>query len=137
MKNLKFTDLEMQDYLTTAKITIRQKKLAFKLRSRMGNFKNNMGIKIACQICEIPNTEDSQEHSLLDCDVLKMFCPSVNQNIQKANYSDLFNKDIEKIVNAVKLCDISVRKRQEILALIMPSVTMRRRIRRETSFSHH
>ena len=105
-KDLKYQELKLQEYLSDEGLNIRQKRLAFKLRTRTVKFENNMGKKVPCLMCEKPETEDSQQHHLR-CDEIKRLCPdTVNSTL---NYDDLFSNNVSKIQNIVKVFDVTIR----------------------------
>ena len=114
MENIQYEELDMQKYLSSENIINRHKKLAFKIRTRMTDLKNNFGKKEKCEICEKPNSEDAQSHAFLDCDVIKVLCLEIRTNVH-SKYADFFSGSEEKIQNVVKLCNISLQKRQELL----------------------
>ena len=64
IKNNLYVSLEMQTYLTNKKMTLRQKKLFFKLKTRMTKVGFNFGRKVMCPLCQLH--EDNQE-GILDC----------------------------------------------------------------------
>ena len=75
----------MQQYLETNIITNAQKKFLYRLRVRMVNVGNNMGLKIPCPLCKEDNEPseqrlDSQEH-LIYCEIIKLHVPEIRENI--------------------------------------------------------
>ena len=109
MKDLEYSDLQLQPYLSSDKINIRLKKLLFKLRTRMTQVGHNFGKKVVCQVCKLPNTQDDQKHLLLECVKVKV------ENTHEVKYEDLFSDNVEKMSNAVQLFDIVYRKRTELM----------------------
>ena len=75
------------------KINIRKKRLAFKTRCRMLQFKNNFGSKSVCQICKEINSEDDQIHGILKCDKIKQLI----QTPLNVVYEDIFGENCDKI----------------------------------------
>ena len=90
MKNLKYSELTMQPYLITNKLSIPEKKLIYKLRNRMINTPENMGKHQQCQLCGV--LRDEMSHALV-CVVVKLACPSLvyigNTTIQDAHGDDI------------------------------------------------
>ena len=60
LENNSYCKLEMQNYLKDKIITIRQKKLLFRLRTRMVKVGYNFGRKILCPLCGIHS--DDKKH---------------------------------------------------------------------------
>ena len=113
LKDLEYTELKMQNYLLGDDLNTRHKKLAFMLRTRMTNLTNNIGMKNICFLCKEVGSEDSQTHVLMNCSVLKKECPQLRQTSVK--YEDIFSSDSGTVGEAVKICEISLRKRLELL----------------------
>ena len=94
MKNLNYSELEMQEYLKEEKISTKQARILFKFRTRMiqcwGNFKGGRPPQ-QCPVCREPSSEDDQEH-MMECKVLK------ERGITVKNYSDIFRKDIDETI---------------------------------------
>ena len=113
LKDLKYDKLKFQSYLACSQMNNREKRLAFSLQTRMVNLSSNYGLKINCKVCKGPNTEDNQLHLFQQCTTLKQLCPELQNNDSK--YEDLFSNDVVKISKIVKLFDVALRKRAEIL----------------------
>ena len=94
-------EVKMQEYLTSSNLTLSDKKLLFKLRSKMlrikGNFSSMYRRNMSCSLCLDEQTEENENHLLC--------CPFVARNIQNdiknVKYEDVF-KDITKQKMAVK-----------------------------------
>ena len=72
LKNLQYTGLKMQEYLSHSDISVNQARILFKSRTRMTNYWNNFRGLVSCQFCPVCKNEniiDSQEHSL-ECEVM-------------------------------------------------------------------
>lgn len=102
IKNLKYDQLNLQEYLNSPDISLRRKKLLFKIRTRMICTAENFGLKIPCKLCGLDS--DNQNH-LTQCIVLKLRCPELldlNCNIstiingQNLKETDIFLKIYEK-----------------------------------------
>ena len=72
---------------------------------------NNYGIDGRCPLCKI--AEDSQQH-LIECLVIKASCPDILYNTN-CKYEDLFNDNITKQNDIIKLIEVAIRKRMQIL----------------------
>ena len=65
MDNLVFTELTIQDYLVSEKLSVEQKRIIFLFRTRMADYSENyrgQGPQKPCQICKFH--VDSQTHSV-------------------------------------------------------------------------
>ena len=113
VRDLNYSRLKLQSYLTCHQMNNREKRLTFSLRTRMVNLPSNYGVKTPCTLCEDPATEDNQFHLLKQCTTLQQACPELLDNA--VSYEDLFCEDNEKISNVVKLFDIALRKREALL----------------------
>ena len=70
---------------------------------------HNLGQNIACQVCKLPDTKDSQHHLLLDCQQTK------SETATEAQYSELFTDNSDKLTLLVQEFDKSLQKRIELL----------------------
>ena len=90
MKNLRYTELKVQEYLVDGKLTVNQALEAFKSRVRMTLYWDNFkGWKLeqTCPVCKDSSQVDTQSHSFN--------CGVISQNIQiKGEYADLFNSKL-------------------------------------------
>ena len=106
MKNLNYSELEMQKYLRDEKISVKQARILFKFRTRMiqcwGNFKGGRPPQ-QCPICREPSSEDNQEH-MMNCRVLKE-----RANVE-GNYPDIFRKNIDEIIARTLVNIVSLRE---------------------------
>ena len=71
MKNLYYSELEMQEYLVDKNMTTSQAKAVFKFKTRMANFSDNFkagGLTKTCPMCH--EAPDTQQHSLT-CKIIK------------------------------------------------------------------
>ena len=88
MENLVYTELKIQDYLVSEKLTVEQKRTIFLFRTRMADFSENyrgQGPQKPCQICTFH--VDSQAHSVN--------CSLTMENIRtKGNYNEIFSSNI-------------------------------------------
>ena len=90
MKNLKYNDLEIQDYFNNKLVRTKYVRQIFKYKTRMSkvlnNFKNSG--KNECHLCF--KNEDTQKH-LLECEENEI------NNIEKINYQNIFSKNKSEI----------------------------------------
>ena len=93
---------EPQDYLVSEELTLEEKKLLFKLRSRMtdikSNFKSMYKDDLLCQLCQCE--EETSKH-LLECKTV-LDDENIGDAARKVKNADIF-KDINKQVKAVKV----------------------------------
>ena len=111
-KDLKYSNLEMQEYLKTNQISKKRKLLLFKLRTNMINVGYNYGKKEPCPVCRIPTEPDQQRH-LKKCIVLQLSCPELLNS--ESEYDDIYSDDEEKMKAIAEELEIAIRKREEIL----------------------
>ena len=101
VKNLSYSKLELQPYLTEAKLPTRLKQLAFRWKTRMIRVGWNYGVKEKCPLCL--KADDTQTH-LLQCEELK------NDSI---NYDHSYDK--YDLTEHMRSLDAAIRKREIIL----------------------
>ena len=101
----------MQHYLKSNIITTRQKKLLFRLKTRMVNVGYNYGRKVLCPICKLHN--DDQEGFLTSV-LLKINCKEL-YNKKNEKYEDIFSKNIEDLKNISRLMQKVLEVREELL----------------------
>ena len=112
MDNLEYDSLKTQEYLHSNDINIKMKKLLFKLRCHMIKVGFNYGKKIECPLCYI---EVDQQHHLISCFIIKAHNPSVLENVNNCQYSDIFSPDIQKLKNIAILFQTAIRTREILL----------------------
>ena len=95
---------QMQEYLTADKLTVNQKKLLFKLKTRMTPNKTNLKSKykndLSCTLCKNKETIEDLPH-LLCCPFLTRQ-PELVPGMCDVKYQDVFGKLIQQ-VEAVKV----------------------------------
>ena len=111
IENNTYLNFEIQNYLKSKDLTIRQKKLLFKLRSRMIQVGNNYGRKILCPLCKM-HRDDQQ--GLLECVMIKLSCRELYEQ-ENANYQDIFSSDITKLTAISKLMQKCLNTREELI----------------------
>ena len=88
MENLIFTELKIQEYLTSESITVEEKRNIFYYRTRMANYSENyrgQDPPKPCQICHLH--VDCQKHAISCVETLKHV-----ENI--GDYEEIFSKNI-------------------------------------------
>ena len=102
------SDFNFKEYLSTDKLSISEKQLLFKLRTRMipvkGNFSSMYKDDLSCHLCNM-NLKESQEH-LLSCS----FLTHVNEG-SSVEYLDIYHTNLEKQIRAVKHWSILLKTR--------------------------
>ena len=90
MENVIYTELKIQDYLTSRELTTGQKRIIFKYRMRMADFSENFRGSSPPQPCRMCNFHrDSQTHSVICYETLKNVT-------SQGNYNEIFTKRIKK-----------------------------------------
>ena len=98
LKNLT-SDFSFKEYLATDKLSILEKQLLFKLRTRMihvkGNYSSMYKDDMSCHLCDT-NSVESQEHLLV--------CPSFTHLNESCSvkYIDIYSPNLDKQIAAVK-----------------------------------
>ena len=89
MKDLKYESIKIQKYFTRSDLSIEQKKLLFKFRTRMSDFGENYRAgreKVICPLCE----------SHVDNQKLSFICPEIkNKVVICGKMSDIYRDDIK------------------------------------------
>ena len=92
------SDYSLKDYLSSHRLSILEKQLLFRLRTRMVDVKCNYPSMyksdLSCSLCDT-NSLENQEHILV--------CPSLKvQSSTKIQYNDIFSEETDKQIEAVK-----------------------------------
>ena len=107
MENVKYSELKIQNYLKSSKITTEEAKNLYRFRTRAAKFKENLKSSYAatgCPLCFVH--PDTQEHSLN--------CTVVQEEVTiKGKYKDIFEEDIPTNISKT-LLEIS-KLRQNVL----------------------
>ena len=109
MKNIEYSELKMQEYLSSncKEITKDQSIKIFQLRTRMSNVKTNYKNKYQSLLCDLCfKTEESQEH-LLDCEILGEKC--------EIQYSELWNGSSHNKLEIMKAFYTKLEKKEQII----------------------
>ena len=109
LKNLRH--FGFQDYLKTEKLSSREKRLLFSLRTRMTdvktNYRNKYKFNMQCSICKDKNSEESEIH-LLNC---KKIIENIDSetNLTNAKYENIFSDNLEEQIFITKIFDKVLR----------------------------
>ena len=115
LKNLEYTKLEIQKYLTSDQISTRSKKLMFRARTRMLQVGDNFGNKD--ELCPLCFLEKNDQPHIIQCLVVQFKCPEVFDDTS-SKYEDIFSNEPGKMYKIIKLIDVALRKREQILQQI-------------------
>ena len=114
LDNLEFKKLKCAPYLKDPRISQKEAKLLFRLRTRMyhvkSNYKNKYINNLICDLCKSATCD--QQH-LMECSILKKEISQLKENTV-IKYSDIFTNN-DKIIPAIKLFSIICRRREELL----------------------
>ena len=116
LDDLEFKKINCAPYLNDPRISQREAKLLFRLRTRMYHMKANYkGMHLNNLICNLCKSATCDQRHLLECSILKKELPEVQKNVH-VRYSDLFSNDgDDKIISEIKLFCVITRKREELL----------------------
>ena len=110
-KELKYSTLDIQEYLKTDKIKFRTKLTLLKCRLKMAKVGYNYGNKEECPLCE-NNSPDQQEH-LLACEKIRN---EMEEDLfTNIDHKDIYNSDISKMKTVGEVLEKVLRKRKEIV----------------------
>ena len=112
MRKLKYSDLELQNYLKTTELSNSEKKYIFQLRSSMTKVGYNYGNKRKCPLCNVEN--DDIQH-LTACVVVRIFNPVIRENCDNFSLDDIYKDDILKQRNTAAIVRQAMRTREKIL----------------------
>ena len=111
LENNSYDKLELQNYLKSKEITIRQKKLLFRLKTRMVKVGFNYGRKVLCPLCQLHNDD---QQGLLKCVLIKLNCKELY--IKKdEKYENIFSKNTEELKKIAILMQKIIEMREELL----------------------
>ena len=115
MKNLKYTELKLQEIYKNKYINAFKAKNLFKWRTRTMDLKNNYKSKYTDLSCLLCLSHIEKNETLLSCQVLKDKVPSLCSS-QNIIYEDLFGENVKKLKEIGDLLDLAFTKRNELLA---------------------
>ena len=108
------SEIKCEPYISDMRFKTHEVQLLFSLRSRTYPVKSNMKNKykddLLCNLCRSAVCE--QEH-LLRCAVLQEFVPELRNT--KVMYSDIFGRNVEAQLAAVKLFDLIDKQRELVM----------------------
>ena len=110
MKNLNYSEFDMQSYLKSQEISKSNKMLLFKLRTRMIDIEDNFGKKTLCAMCKL---QPSCQSHLFECIFIKLKCPEIVNS--DCEYADIFKNNINKMNILSKIAENIIRQREIIL----------------------
>ena len=114
-KSKNLMSFNLQSYLQTDRLTTRQKKLLFSLRTRSvdvkTNYRNMYQFNMQCRLCE--KYEDSERH-YLECEKI-LNNIEFNSDLTNIKYEDIFSTDIQEQINVTKIFDQIFKLRRKLL----------------------
>ena len=93
----------MKEYLTTELLTVEEKKLLFKLKTRMIDIKCNFKNKyndLTCIMCGEQDQQETQQH-LMSCQVITTH-PDIKNKVNSIKYNDIY-ESLDKHIRAIKV----------------------------------
>ena len=109
---LKHDQDKTQDYLTSADISIRNKKLIFALKSRMVKVSDNYSKQDLCRLCQ---KTDSQRHLIESCEKILDSSVDIRTNTE-AKYEDIYSNDVNKLKQISLLYRKAIQARDVLLS---------------------
>ena len=95
---------KFQNYLSCSELSVEEKKLLFKLRTRTirtkNNYKNLYKFDLTCSLCNDPNSEETDDHLLL-CPVV-IATLGTSEEFQTVEHKDIFGQ----LKNQVKVTKV-------------------------------
>ena len=116
LDDLKFSELKCAQYLVDPRMTQKEAKLLFKLRTRMyqvkTNFRGLYNYNLSCDLCK---SSTCDQWHLLVCKVLQSLVPELQNT--KVKYHHLFGS-IDDMIPAIKLFMKITEQRDEIIQVL-------------------
>lgn len=113
LDDLNFEKLECAQYLIDPRISKREAKLLFRLRTKMFNVKSNyQGKYLYNMTCNLCRSATCDQPHLMQCSVLRQEVLELRDNV-KIKYDHLFGS-IENIIPAIKLFS-AINKRRDLI----------------------
>ena len=112
MENLKYNELELQNYLKVATIHPQLAQNIFKWRTRMMNFKSNFKNGNNDISCIFGCTHDDSQEDLLKCEGIKSTITEIDKT--KFKYLDIFLCDLSKLKATILLLQKAFKVRESI-----------------------
>ena len=110
-KDLVYDKLELQEYLISNVMNLKQKRFLLKMRTMMVKVSGNYGQKKPCPVCEDQNELDNQTH-LTQCVVIK---PLI-QDLPDSDHSNIYGKDIKMMKETVEIFERAFTTRENVLS---------------------
>ena len=106
MKNLQYDELK---YLASGKLNTTQKRLLYKIRTRMIMTPENLG---KTQLCKLCNCERDDMSHVLVCIILKLSCPDLGPDV---SISDAYGDDEDKMKTMAVIYQKAWKTRERLL----------------------
>ena len=104
-KSANLNTFGLQKYLISEKLSTKEKKLLFSLRTRSvnvkTNYKNKYKFNMQCSLCGDPSESESETH-LLNCTKILESIDNATE-VQNASYKHIFSENIEEQVAITKI----------------------------------
>ena len=111
MRNLNYESFNIQPYLVSDKLSLRQKQLICKIRAGMIETPDNYGRDVPCRLCYLARDEMSH---VLDCIVLKLACPELYLNSDVSINDAYEGNNMEKLKNLAIVFQEAWRTREKL-----------------------
>ena len=112
MENLTYNELKISEYLVSKDLNSMEKKLLFKLRTRMIPVAANFGDKYRpCPACLLE--PDDQQH-LISCFMICGSSKAVLFRDSTVEYNDMFLRDTQKLKEVAKIFYAALKTREII-----------------------
>ena len=111
MKNLQYDELKLQKYLASGKLNTTQKRLLFKIRTRMVMTPENLG---RTQLCKLCNCERDDMSHVLACVILKLSCQDLVSG-PAVSISDAYGEDEDKMKTLAIIYQKAWKTRERLL----------------------
>ena len=111
MRNLNYDSFNIQPYLVSDKLSLRQKQLICKIRAGMIETPDNYGRDVPCRLCYLARDEMSH---VLDCIVLKLACPELYRNSDVSINDAYEGNNMEKLKNLAIVFQEAWRTREKL-----------------------
>lgn len=109
MENLKYSELNLQPYLKSDKISVRIAKQLFRYRTKMADLKDNFrSMYVDNNLCPLECGQPDTQENLLTCS-------SISENFGTAEYNDLFTSNVDKNKVVIEALIKSMERRDQIL----------------------
>ena len=115
MRNLNYESFNIQPYLVSDKLSLRQKQLICKIRAGMIETPDNYGRDVPCRLCYLARDEMSH---VLDCVVLKLACPELYLNSDVSINDAYEGNNMEKLKNLAIVFQEAWRTREKLTIVL-------------------